>query len=285
MPELPFLQVLAENLDAQVRGRAITGVRLHSPSLLRTVDPPLRALAGGRIAGVRRMGKLIIIGIGEDLALVLHLMRDGRIQLGPPRTRPGRDLALQLRLDDGREMRLVEHGLKKRAAAYVRRRAALESDEPLAGLGMDPLDPAFSPAVLGRLLAQERVQVKRFLTLQRSLTGIGNAYADEILWEGRLSPFMTTDRLEATQIAALHAAIARTLERALAEHRAHFGPALPSQEPPDLLRVHRHGGEPCPRCGSRIAAVAYAERETYYCPACQTGGKVHADRRMSRLLR
>lgn len=285
MPELPFLQVLAENLDAQVGGRTIAALRLHSPSLLRTVDPPLGALNGRRIEGARRTAKLIVIEFSGDLALVLHLMRDGRVQVGAPRARPGKDLALAMRLDDGREVRVVELGPKKRAAAYVLRRAAMAAQEPLAGLGLDPFDPAFTPERLEIWLADEPARLKRFLTLQRSITGVGNAYSDEILWEAHLSPFLPARRLGAGEVRVLHQAILRTLQRALEEHRAHFGDALPSKESPELLRVHRHSGEPCPRCGTRIAEVAYTEKETYYCPACQTGGKVYADRRMSRLLK
>lgn len=284
MPELPFLQVLAENLDGRVRGRTITAAALHSPSLLRTVDPPLQVLAGRRIDGVRRIAKLIVLELSGELALVLHLMRDGRVQLRPPR-RPGKDLALQLHLDGGQAVQVVEPGPKKRASAYVLRAAALGSQAPFIGLGLDPLEAAFSPERLGAMLVEEPAQLKRFLTGQRHLTGIGNAYADEILWEARLSPFLPGRRAGADQVAALHQAIRRTLARALDEHRAHFGDGLPAKEPRDLLRVHRHGGEPCPRCGTRIAEVAYEERATHYCPACQTGGRVYADRRLSRLLK
>lgn len=285
MPELPFLQVLAENLEVLVRGRMITAATLHSPSLLRTVDPPLVAVVGRRIDGVQRIAKLIVVELAGDLVLVLHLMRDGRVQVGAPRARPGKDLALQLRLDDGRDVRVVERGPKKRASVYVVRRAGMGAHEPLAGLGLDPFDPALRPERLASLVAEERIQLKRFLTLQRYVTGIGNAYADEILWEARLSPFLPAHRLDADHLAALHQAIVRTLARAVDEHRAHVGNSLLSREPRELLRVHRHGGEACPRCGTSIAVVAYEERETYYCPACQTGGRVYADRRMSRLLR
>jgi formamidopyrimidine-DNA glycosylase len=285
VPELPFLQVLAENLDAQARGRMITAARLYSVSLLRTFDPPLSALETRRLAGVRRLAKLIVLDAG-DVSLVLHLMRDGRVQIGAPRTRPGKDLALGLRLDGADELRLVELGPKKRASAYVVRTAELFEREPVLGLGVDPFAPDLQPGRLHEMLrAESALQLKRFLTLQRYVTGIGNAYSDEILWEARLSPFVSASRLSAGQAAGLLEAMRFTLGRALEEHRAHFGETLPSREPPELLRVHRHGGEPCPRCGTPIAQVAYAERETYYCPRCQTGGKVYADRRMSRLLK
>jgi formamidopyrimidine-DNA glycosylase len=284
MPELPFLQVLAENVDAQLRGRMVAAARLYSVSLLRTSDPPLSALEGRRVIAARRVAKLIVLDAGE-LSLVLHLMRDGRLQIGPPRARPGKDLALGLRVDRSDELRLVELGPKKRASAYVVPTAELFEREPAQGLGVDPFAVDLQPPRLHEMLRGEAVQLKRFLTLQRHVTGIGNAYSDEILWEARLSPFVAAPRLSAPQAARLLEAMRVTLGRALEEHRAYFGEALPSREPPELLRVHRHGGEPCPRCGTPIAQVAYAERETYYCPACQTGGKVYADRRMSRLLK
>jgi formamidopyrimidine-DNA glycosylase len=284
VPELPFLQVLAENLDAQARGRTITAARLYSVSLLKTFDPPLSALEKRRLIGVRRVGKLIVLDAGE-VSLVLHLMRDGRVQIGAPRTRPGKDLALGLRLDGADELRLVEAGPKKRASAYVVRTAEMLEQEPVHGLGVDPFAPDLQPNRLREMLRGEPAQLKRFLILQRYVTGIGNAYSDEILWEARLSPFMAASRLSAAQAAGLLDAMRVVLGRALEEHRAHFGETLPSREPPELLRVHRHAGEPCPRCGTPIAQVAYAERETYYCPRCQTGGKVYADRRMSRLLK
>jgi formamidopyrimidine-DNA glycosylase len=284
MPEIPFLQVLAENLDAQIRGQVIRGVQLYSVSLLKSYDPPLRSLEGRRLFGSRRIAKLIILD-ADGLSLVLHLMRDGRVQIGSPRRGPGKDLALGLRLDAGQELRVVEHGPKKRAAAYLVPTDELTFREPAAGLGIDPFARELTAADLHRMLQRESVQLKRFLTLQRYVTGIGNAYSDEILWEAKLSPFIAAGRLQRSDSAGLLEATRRVLERALEEHRAYFGETLPMKEPVELLRVHRHAGQPCPRCGTPIAEVAYAERETYYCPSCQTGGKVYADRRMSRLLR
>lgn len=285
MPELPFLQVLAENLDAQVRGRTVVAARLHSVSLMKSYDPPLEALAGRLILGVRRVAKFIVLDLSGGLTLVLHLMRDGRLQIGAPRARAGKDLALVLRLDDGRELRLVEPGPKKRASAYLLPTDVLATAGPLRGLGTDPFAPELTADRLYGMLQAERVQLKRFLTLQRYLTGIGNAWADEILWEARLSPFASTSALSPAQTAALLGAIRETLQRALEEHRAYFRGVLPQKEPLPLLRIHRRAGAPCPRCGTTLARVAYAEEETCYCPSCQTGGKVYADRRLSRLLK
>ena len=284
MPELPFLQVLAENLDARIRGQRIHRARLYSVSLLKSFDPPLGAVEGRRLAGARRIGKLIILD-ADGLSVILHLMRDGRLQIGAPRRRPGKDLALGLALDGGAELHLLEHGPKKRAAVYVMPTDDVMRRDPAAALGVDPFARALSAREFHAMLERERVQLKRFLTFQRYVTGIGNAYSDEILWEARLSPFLPAAQLGADGAAVLLDAIRVTLGRALEEHRAYFGETLPMKEPVELLRVHRHAGEPCPRCGTPIAEVAYAERETYYCPSCQTGGKVYADRRMSRLLK
>lgn len=285
MPELPFLQVLAENLDAQLRGHEVAVVRLSSVSLLKTYEPPLDLLTGRAVRQVRRQGKLILFDLAGDLSLIVHLMRDGRFRIGPSRSRGGKDLALALRFDDGRELQLVELGPKKRAAVWLSRTDELARAEPLRDLGLDPFSYELAPERLHAMLAGERTQLKRFLTFQRYVTGIGNAYSDEILWEGRLSPFAAASKATPAEATILLGAIRTALGRALEEHRAHFGETLPSKEPPELLRVHRHADEPCPRCGTPIAQVAFAERETYYCPSCQTGGKVYADRRMSRLLK
>ena len=284
MPELPFIEVLAGNLKGQIRGRTITAVRVKSPSVLKTYDPPVGAVVGRAIDTVRRVGKLVVFTLG-DLAIVTHLMRNGRLQVVPSRQGQNKDVAFVLSLDDGRDVRLYEIGPKKRAAAYVVRSSALLSVEPLGDLGIDPLSEEFTATVLADMLARDTGQVKRFLTLQRYITSIGNTFSDEILWEARLSPFAPAHRLSDGEVARLFAAIKETLSRALGEHRTHFGDTLPVKEPLELLRVHRHGGEPCPRCGTPIAVVHFAERETYYCPRCQTGGKVYADRRLSRLLK
>jgi formamidopyrimidine-DNA glycosylase len=293
MPELPFIQVLVENLVREVVGRTIIAVRVPSPAIVKTFDPPITTLSGRRIDQITRQGKLIVFHLSEGLLLVLHLMRDGRLQIastGPP-TRPrGRaaipkPLALGLMLDDGRELRVNETGPKKRAGAYVLPVEQSARSEPLAGLGPDPLSETFTPAMLMEGLRAQPALLKRAITQQRYVVGIGNAFADEILWEARLSPFASAATLSSGEIERLHTAIRSVFTEALQQHRAHFGSNLPTREPVALLRIHRHGGEPCPRCGTRIETVHYAEKETYYCPHCQTKGKVYADRRMSPLLK
>lgn len=285
MPEIPFVETVLGALAPRLRGRRVLGVTVLSPSVLKSVDPPLGAVSGSVIESVSRRGKLLLFDLSPELMLIVHLKRDGRLALAPARQRPTRDVALMLRLDADEDLRLLEIGPKKRAGVYLRRAGEVDSTEPLAGLGRDALRDPAPPEQLGEMLKRARMHLKRFLGTQRYLAGIGNAFSDEILWEARLSPFLASDRVRPPEIVRLAAAIPEVLGRAVAEHRAHFGDRVPMREPVALLRVHRRGGDPCPRCGTPIAAVHYADRETYYCPNCQTGGKVYADRRLSRLLK
>lgn len=290
MPELPFIQVLVENLAARITGRTVQHVHLVSPSVLKTVEPPLSEAQGRSIETVRRTGKLILLDLNDGLSVAFHLMLNGRLQLHAARgarraKRLSKDVAVIMTLDDHQELRFVEIGPKKRAALYVLPTEGIMKREPLAGLGIDPLSDEFTPDRLKEMLALDSGQLKHFLTLQRYITGIGNAFSDEILWEAKLSPFVRASKLGPEETATLYRGIRATLIRGLEEHRRVLMGNLPTKEPVQLLRVHRHGGEPCPRCGTKIAEVAYAERETYYCPSCQTAGKVYADRRMSRLFK
>ncbi len=286
MPELPFVAILAENLRPRVEGRTIEGVLVRGVSALKTVDPPVASLAGRRVAGVRRRSKLLVVDLAPGLVMVMHLRQNGRLQVLPHGTgRTARDLAMAFALDDGTDLRLIEIGPKKAASVWLFRAGDEDGREPLAGLGVEPLSPEFTAAALAEMLRTERTQVKRFLTLQRHIAGIGNAYSDEILWEARLSPMALTVSLTPDETARLHAAVRTVLETAVDAHRREYAGGLPMREALNLLRVHRHGKEPCPRCRTPIAVIYYGERETYYCPACQTQGVVYADRRRSRLLK
>jgi formamidopyrimidine-DNA glycosylase len=301
MPELPFVTVLVENLRPWVEGRTVEDVIVKNVYPLKTADPPITALRGRRVAAVRRRGKLIILDVEGPLRLVVHLRRNGRLEVRPAGAgRTARDLALTFVLNGGRDLRLIETGPKKAASVWllpVREPDAAapegapggapgpEAAGPLAGLGVEPLSSEFTVEVLTRQLREARMHLKRFLTQQRYVVGIGNAFSDEILWEARLSPQALTASLRGAEIARLHAAVVKVLDEAVASHRRAFAGALPMREPVELLRVHRHGKEPCPRCGTPLAVIYYDDRETYYCPACQAGGKVYADRRRSRLFR
>ncbi len=286
MPELPFVAVLVENLRAQVEGRTIDDVLVRSVYVLKTFDPPITDIKTRRIARIERRGKLLVFHLSGGLAMVVHLRRNGRLQILPRgKGRTARDLAITFALDGGTDLQLIELGPKKAASVWLFPAGQEPTVEPLAGLGLEPLAGEFTREALAGLLGEERTHLKRFLTLQRHVVGIGNAFADEILWEARLSPQAMTSALDDAEVARLHGAIRKVLEEAVAAHRKEFAGALPMREPVHLLRVHRHGKEPCPRCGTAIAVIYYEDRETYYCPTCQAGGKIYADRRRSRLLR
>ncbi len=286
MPELPFVAVLVENLRAHVEGRTIEDVVVRSVYVLKTFDPPITEIKGRRIERIQRRGKLLIFHLSGALAMIVHLRRNGRFQILPRgKGRTARDLAITFALDGGTDLQLIELGPKKAASVWLFRSGQESTTEPLAGLGVEPLSDEFTREALAGRLGQERTHLKRFLTFQRHVVGIGNAFADEILWEARLSPQAMTGSLDDAEVARLHGAIRTVLEDAVVSHRREFAGALPMREPVHLLRVHRHGKEPCPRCGTPIAVIFYEDRETYYCPTCQAGGKVYADRRRSRLLR
>jgi formamidopyrimidine-DNA glycosylase len=286
MPELPFVTVLIENLRSRVEGRTIEDVIVRSVYALKTAEPPITALQGRAIVNVRRRGKLLVFDLTGGLVMVMHLRRNGRLEVLPRgKARTAKDLAITLVLDGGVDLRLIEIGPKKAASVWVYPAGRESGGEALAGLGIEPLSEEFTPGTLAGMLRAERMHVKRFLTFQRFVVGIGNAFSDEILWEARLSPQAATASLTDDQVAELHRAIRQILEDAVVSHRKEFAGVLPMREPLHLLRVHRHGGEPCPRCGTPIAVIYYEDRETYYCPTCQAGGKVYADRRRSRLFR
>jgi formamidopyrimidine-DNA glycosylase len=286
MPELPFVTVLVENLHPRVEQRTIEDVIVRSVYALKTVDPPITTLRGNAITNVRRRGKLVVFDLTDGIVMVMHLRRNGRLEILPRgKARTARDLAVTLALDGGVDLRLIEIGPKKAASVWVYRAGEEAAGEALAGLGVEPLSDEFTPDMLAGLLRGAHMQAKRFLTLQRYVVGIGNAFSDEILWEARLSPQAATASLTGDQALQLHWAIRQVLEDAVVSHRKEFAGALPMREPLHLLRVHRHGKEPCPRCGTPIAVIYYEDRETYYCPTCQAGGKVYADRRRSRLFR
>lgn len=286
MPELPFVTTVVENLAPLVRGRTVDEVVVRGVSVLKTFDPSIADLRGRRVLGVRRRGKLLVLDFTGDLVLVIHLRRNGRLKAvlrGTGRT--ARDLAFVLVLDRGPDIQMIEIGSKKAASVWLYSAGRLAEAEPLLGLGIEPLSPEFTADALARALRGARMRLKAFLVTQRYVVGIGNTYADEILWEARLSPQAMTTSLDEGEIGRLHDAIASTLRRGIEVHRGAAAGGLPMKEPLEGLAVHRKGGEPCPRCGARVAVIYYEDRETYYCPVCQAAGKVYADRRRSRLLR
>ncbi len=286
MPELPEVEALAAFLRDRAVGKAVARVDVAGIQSLKTYDPPVTSLAGLAVTDARRHGKFLDVDC-DGLHLVVHLARAGwlqwREQLPPAPPKPGKGpLALRVHLEDGSGFDLTEQGTQKRLAVYVVRDPA---EVPgIARLGIDPLDPAFTVEALQALLSGVRGQVKGVLTDQSVLSGVGNAYSDEVLWEVRMSPFKPASSLTPDQVAELHAVIVRTLREAVGRAEGLAAKALKAEKKSGL-NVHARAGLPCPRCGDTVREVSFATKSLQYCPTCQTGGKPLADRRLSRLLK
>lgn len=281
MPELPEVEIVARRLDAALRGAEVESALAPGMNVMKTFEPPLEALAGRELTAVRRIGKMPVVEFGE-LALLIHLMSAGRLRAFEKRASPkDRASRVLLRLTDGRELRLREFGTKQRAWAKLLPTAAVAADEAVATLGPE----AWPPPPLERFaaLVDQPRHLHPLLRHQRDIAGIGRSWVDEILWEARLSPFRKGSELSEEEVARLHAALA-VLGEAIEHYERTIGPEVPDKVPMPL-RIHRREGEPCPRCGDTIAAVYFAEHQTNYCPAEQTGGRVLKDRRLSKLLK
>ncbi len=285
MPELPEVEITARRLDTALRGATIESVLAPGMVALKSVRPPLEALAGLEITGVRRVGKMPVVEAGDGggrLALLVHMMSAGRLQLFDERASlRDRRSRILIRLSDGRELRLREFGTKQRAWARLMDAGDVASEEMVATLGPEAW-PAPSLDVLAEVVDQPR-HLHPLLRDQRSIAGIGRSWVDEILWEARLSPFKKGSEMDAEEVERLHGGLA-VLGGAIDHYEEVVGETIPDKMPMPL-QVHRREGEPCPRCGETIAAIHYAERITCYCPREQTGGRVLADRRLSRLLK
>jgi len=282
MPELPDLTVYGEALERRAVGRRLEAIRLASPFLLRTVRPPPEALAGKTVTGIRRIGKRLVLALEEDLFAAIHLMIAGRLRWGARGARiPARLGLAAFDLEVG-TLLLTEASAKKRASLHL-----VEGEAGLRDLdrgGIEPLDaplPAFRQA-----LTREVHTVKRALTDPRLFAGIGNAYSDEILHRARLSPARRTDQLGDDEIAALHAAVRRVLREWIDRLREQTGNGWPDKVTAfrEEMAVHGRFGRPCPDCGAPVQRIRYADNECNYCARCQTGGRLLADRGLSRLL-
>lgn len=286
MPELPEVEALADHLRRQAVGKTIERVDVASLSVLKTFDPPVTALRGRTVTAVHRWGKYLGLQAG-DLYLITHLARAGWLRwsdkLKPAPLKPGKGpIGLRVHLDagSGQGFDLTEAGTQKRLAVWLT--ADPSTVDGIATLGPDALN--VSPDQLAELLAHNTGRIKTVLTDQRVIAGIGNAYSDEILHTARISPFATAGKLTKPQLAALHGAIGSVLSDAV-ERSVGQQAATLKGEKRSGLRVHARTGLPCPVCGDTVREVSFAEKSFQYCPGCQTGGKVLADRRMSRLLK
>ena len=285
MPELPEVEITARRLSEALAGVPVESATAPGINALKTFDPPLSALEGEEIRRVHRVGKHLVIDVGEELHLLCHLMSAGRLQLFDKRAGlRDRTSRLLLRLPEERELRLREFGTRQQAWVKLLRGAdAVREDPAVATLGPEAWpDP---PADLAALLASAGARpLHAVLRDQRVIAGIGRSWVDEILWLAELSPFKRSDDLRPDEAERLRAAILAKLGGALEHYeevvRLPIGDKLPLP-----LEVHRHEGEPCPRCGTTLEAVHYESYVMAYCPTDQTGGKVLKDRRLSRLLK
>lgn len=283
MPELPDIVVYIEALEKRVQGTTLERVRVASPFLLRTAVPPLSSVHGKKLVQLRRLGKRICFGFEDDLWLVLHLMIAGRLHWYDDRAKAAKARGLASFEFSNGTLTLTEAGTQKRASLHV-----------VAGeAGLGTLNPGglevfeISEKEFAAALQAKNHTLKRALTDPRILSGIGNAYSDEILFTAQLSPFVQTQKLKPAEVSRLFEAVKSTLTDWVERLRSHYGEKFPEKVTafrPDMA-THGRYQQPCPRCGNKIQRIRYSANEANYCPTCQTGGKLLADRALSRLLK
>jgi formamidopyrimidine-DNA glycosylase len=283
MPELPDIVSYLGALDSRVKGRVLQHVRLISPFLLRSVMPPIEAVQGKKVVALHRIGKRIVFEFDEQLCLVLHLMIAGRLHWGEAGARINAKIGLASFDFENGSLLLTEAGTKRRASLHlVRGEAALRALDPG---GLEVLDASVDQ--FREALVRESHTLKRALTDPRLFSGIGNAYSDEILHRAKLSPFAMTGKLKAEEVARLHRAtldvFRESIERLRSEAKGEFPEGVTAFR--NWHAVHGRFKKPCPVCGAPIQRIRYADNGTNYCPRCQTGGKILADRSLSRLLK
>jgi formamidopyrimidine-DNA glycosylase len=281
MPELPEVEIVARRLNTALVGAGVESALAPGMNVMKTFEPPLDALVGREITGVRRVGKMPVVEFG-DLALLIHLMSAGRLRVFEKRATPkDRASRVLVRLGDGRELRLREFGTKQRAWAKLLAADAIAADEMVSTLGPE----AWPPPPLEQLAAaiDKPRHLHPLLRHQKDIAGIGRSWVDEILWEACLSPFKKGSELDGEEVERLHAAL-HVLGDAIDHYEQTIGPEVPDKVPMPL-RVHKREGQPCPRCGTTIEAVFFSEHQMNYCPQEQTGGRVLKDRRLSKLLK
>ncbi|HEV3118675.1 MAG TPA: DNA-formamidopyrimidine glycosylase family protein [Gemmataceae bacterium] len=283
MPEIPDIVVYLEALRTRVQGETLERIRLASPFLLRTVEPPLAAAAAKKVIGLSRLGKRIVFSLEDDLHVVLHLMIAGRLHWKEKGSKIPAKVGLAAFDFSSGTVTLTEAGSKKRASLHLVRGEAKLAEHQRGGLEVLEADES----QFGTALLKENHTLKRALTDPRLFSGIGNAYSDEILHRARLSPLALTQRMEAADIGRLFHATRTTLlewiDRLRREADGDFPEGVTAFR--KEMAVHGRFGQPCPVCGTAVQRIVYAENETNYCPRCQTGGKVLADRSLSRLLK
>lgn len=283
MPELPDIVVYLEALERRVLGEVVRGVRIASPAVLRTYDPPYDAPVGRKVESLQRVGKRIVFGFEDELYLVIHLMIAGRLRWETPKKAIPKKVGLAAIDFDPGTLVLTEQGTHKRAGIWLSR--GFEGVTSLDRGGVEPLEAGVEE--FGAALKKENRTLKRALTDPRIFSGIGNSYSDEILWTARMSPVKRTSQLTDDEVADLQKAVVESLTEWTDRLREEVGEDWPAKVTAfrDDMAVHGKYGQPCPRCGSKVQRIVHANNETNYCATCQTEGKLLADRSLSRLLK
>ena len=281
MPELPEVEFTARLLGKNLAGATVESALAPGINVMKSFRPPIDELAGDRIKGFRRRGKMLVIEFESGLSLLVHLMSAGKIQLFGKRAGPkDRSSRVLIRLEDGNELRIRETGTRQRAWAKLIDSGEIETDEAVAKLGPE----AWPGPVPAEAVSTTDRPLYSLLRDQKTIAGIGRTWADEILWTARLSPFKRASDLDQAETGALLAAIEERLGGAITHYESVVSMPIPAKLPKPL-EVHGREGEPCPRCGTGILAVHYSEYTLCYCPEEQTGGQPLKDRRLSRLLK
>ena len=271
MPELPELEVLKEVLERRVVGREIGMVRILRPGVLSMGGVPVEALTGNLFSEVSRRGKHLVLSAGRDLHMVIHLMTAGRLIICRGNTRATKATSLIVAFSDGKDLRLVEHGPVKLVQVHMVKDPL--QVKRIAQQGIEPLSSALTTVALNDMVAKRRRQAKRLLTDQQMIAGIGSTYADEILFDAKISPVRYVNTLCSMEIEQLRRSITKVLENAIEQIRIRIGDSLFTDEVRDFMRVYKRTGQACLVCGTKIAEIRYANTRTYYCARCQGSRK------------
>ncbi len=283
MPELPDIVVYIEALGRRVLGEPVRAFRIAAPSVLRTYDPSYDSVVGTKVETLQRVGKRVVFGLEDDLFVVIHLMVAGRLRWETARKPIPKKVGLAALDFDPGTLILTEQGTKRRAGIWVTK--GFDGVSALDRGGVEPLE--IDAAGFAEALRRENRTLKRVLSDPRIFSGIGNAYSDEILWRAKLSPVKRSGQLSDDEVARLHVAVVDSLNDWTSRLRDEVGDGWPTKVTAfrDDMAVHGKYGQPCPHCGSKVQRIVYADNETNYCATCQTGGKLLADRSLSRLLK
>ncbi len=283
MPELPDIVVYIEALGRRVLGEPVRAFRIAAPSVLRTYDPSYDSVVGKKVETLQRVGKRVVFGLEDDLFVVIHLMVAGRLRWETARKPIPKKVGLAALDFDPGTLILTEQGTKRRAGIWVTK--GFDGVSALDRGGVEPLE--IDAAGFAEALRRENRTLKRVLSDPRIFSGIGNAYSDEILWRAKLSPVKRSGQLSDDEVARLHVAVVDSLNDWTSRLRDEVGDGWPTKVTAfrDDMAVHGKYGQPCPHCGSKVQRIVYADNETNYCATCQTGGKLLADRSLSRLLK